>query len=386
MLSRGLKIQVAIFLVVGLVAAVYLAVNYGRINVTNAGYDATVTLPQSGGLFANSEVNYLGVPVGTVQDMSASTDGVVATIHINSGAPRIPADAQAHVHDRSVIGEQYLDLSGGTSDAEALSGGDVIHGSEESLPPSIDQTLRSGRAFFDSVPKKALNTVIDEAYEAARGTSRPFASLLHTSRQFVKIANDNFLTSVGLIENSQQVLRTQQASAASIQSFSHDLDLLAHTLKGHDAGLRTLIGNTPAAARQIDLLFREVGRPLGTLMSNLVSTARIFGINSAGVRDTLIRLPGAISIGFATNGSQGQDLGLATTFFDPLPCTQGYGGTQLRTGLKTSAGKPFNLGAGCTMSPSSGTNVRGPRAVLGANVLPRVRTAATLGDLMGGQQ
>ena len=399
MIGLSVKIKVAMFLVVGLVAAGFLAINYGRLNVFASGYTFHVSLPASGGLFKNGEVTYRGVPIGRIADLEATPDGVVATVHVDASSPRIPADVRPHVHDRSVIGEQYLDLTTASraghegasvtaSAADWLTAGDTVHGTRAALPPRADTVLRSTRNFISSVPKKSLNTVIAEVYDATQGTSRPFDQLLDTSQQFEKTADRNFLTTVGLINSSQQVLRTQQASAASIRSFSHDLDLLAHTLKANDSGMNTLITRTPASARQIDLLFREVGKPLGTLMSNLVSTAQIFGVNASGVQDTLIRLPEALSIGFATNGPLGQDLGLAQTYFDPLPCTRGYHGTQLRTGLQTSTGKPFNLGAGCTMSPSSGTDVRGPAAVPPRLAFgrPRVRVAASLDDLMGAGQ
>src|SRR5699024_6079677 len=112
----------------------------------------------------------------------------------------------------------------------------------------------------------------------------------------------------------------------------------AQTLQDSDRDLRTLISNTPASAREISKLFDQVGPSLGILMSNLVTPAQIFGTNAAGVEDALIRLPEAVSIGWYVNGSDGLNLGLAQTYFDPLPCTNGYGGTQVRQGVDTKAG------------------------------------------------
>src|SRR3546814_10712194 len=110
-------------------------------------------------------------------------------------------------------------------------------------------------------------------------------------------------------------------------------------------------------------------------MANLVTTAQIFGINSDGVEDALIRLPDAISAGYAVTNSQGLNLGLVQTYFDPLPCTSGYGTTEVRPGLESDPGKPLNTRAGCKLAPSSGANVRGPR---------RVSVASEPSDLLGG--
>ncbi|CAM5573950.1 MCE family protein OS=Streptomyces tendae OX=1932 GN=F3L20_25615 PE=4 SV=1 [Streptomyces tendae] len=50
---------------------------------------------------------------------------------------------------------------------------------------------------------------------------------------------------------------------------------------------------------------------------------------------------------------------MAVTFFDPLPCTAGYGATRYRNGLDLGTAPPLNTGAACTAPASTGVNVRG---------------------------
>lgn len=387
MLTRRIQIQLIIFVVIGLVATTYLGGKYVGLNPLGTGYRVTVALPNAGGSFENGEVTYRGVPVGRIKQLQVTRDGMEAELHISGGAPGIPANVEVTVVNRSAIGEQYIDLRGtSTAGGKLLADGDRLQGSEDSMPPPIEDVLRSGRDFAGSVPQESLSTVIDELYNFSQGAGPNIARLVETSQQFVATADDNFLVSSALIDSAQRVLTTQQESASSITSFSTDLSLIATTLSDSDKDLRALIQNSPAAAREIGRLFDQVGKPLGVLMSNLVSTAQVFGTNSAGVQDALYRVPEAVSIGWAVNGSKGLDLGLAQTYFDPLPCTSGYGGTTVRPGLDTSTGRPFNTNAGCTAAPDSGTNVRGPKSA------PRPKPAAaarvsvpdSMGDLMGG--
>jgi phospholipid/cholesterol/gamma-HCH transport system substrate-binding protein len=64
----------------------------------------------------------------------------------------------------------------------------------------------------------------------------------------------------------------------------------------------------------------------------------------------------------------------------------------MRSGTDTSRGKPLNLKAGCTASPSSGTNVLGPSALgsgkagKAGKATARVSVPSTLSDLMGGDR
>jgi phospholipid/cholesterol/gamma-HCH transport system substrate-binding protein len=390
MLTFMTKTKVVVFVVIALLTTTFLAVHYVGLDRYYGGYEITVDMPEAGGLFENSEVTYRGVPVGRVESLEADRDGARAVVRIKRGSPEMSAQVEARVVDRSAIGEQYLDLRGGSTDGEKLGEGAHLTLTAADLPPSIDGLLRSSRDLVASVPSDDLNTVIDEGYEFTRGNGANLARLLKTSTEFARTADRNFLTTVSLIDNSGKVLATQEATASSFKSFSNDMDLLAHSLEDQNADWRRLMEQTPAAARQLDRLFSTVGQPLGQLMSNLVSTAEVFGANADGVKETMIKLPEGISITYAVMTSKGMKSGAQLSFFNPLPCVKGYEGTEMRPGLDTSPGKPFNTKVGCTAPLSSGTNVRGPQAVLGKKGSTGSRTttlssADDLQDLMGGK-
>ncbi|MBM7516280.1 MlaD family protein [Nocardioides nitrophenolicus] len=386
-LTRGVHVKLGLFVVVALLGTSYLGATYAGFTPFSDGYRVTVSLPEAGGLFVHSEVTYRGVQVGKVTAMEPTDAGVEVSAEIRPGAPAIPADATAWVRNRSSIGEQYLDLEGATS-THLLADGDHLAAGRDALPPDLSEVLRSGRDLVASIPSEALNTVIDETYLLAQGTSEDFGRLLRTSQDFQKAADDNFLASASLIRNSDRVLATQEDASTAIGAYSADLARFAQALAGSDSQLRTLIAATPGAARELSLLLRDVGQPLSNLMDNLVSTATVFGANATGMRDALIRFPEAVSIGWATTSARGINLGMVPTFFNPLPCTTGYAGTALRRGTDASDGPPLNRRAGCT-APRGEGNVRGPQAVAGGadgGAAPRpADVVEDLDDLLGGR-
>lgn len=381
MLNRSVRFKLIAFVIIGVLATGFLGVRYLGVGTFGGDYRVSVSLTEAGGLFENGEVTYRGVPVGRIDDLRATPDGVDVVLRIDGDARPIPDDVQVVVANRSAIGEQYLDLRGEESD-DHLADGDHIDAAGAELPPRIDVLLRSGRDFLGSVPRDDLATVIDETYEWTRGGAQPLRQVNSTLQDFAVTAEANFLVTASLIRNSGQVLDTQLASQESIRAFSRDLSLLAETMRTSDGDLRRLIRNTPAAAREFQKVIQEVGGPLGSLMANLITPAQVFGVNASGVEDAMIRMPEAFSIGWAINSSRGLNMGLAQTYFDPLPCTRGYQGTPVRPGLKTSKGEPFNLEAGCTTSPSSGANVRGPKSVQSAPPV-KMRVATSIDELMG---
>lgn len=387
MLTRRVRIQVVAFVVIALAGVSFLGARYVGLDrvVGDSGYAVSVDLPETGGIFPNAEVTYRGVPVGRVSSVDLTGDGVRVHLRIESDAARIPADVDAVVANRSAIGEQYLDLRPRTTDGPFLGDRDVVEAGAQDLPPKVEVLLRNSRDLVRSVPEEDLRTVVDEFYLASRGSADDLRRLLSTSQDLIRTADRNFLVTQGLIDNSATVLDTQERSADDIAAFSADLELLTRTLRDSDGDLRRLIETTPAAAREIETLVDTVGGPLGVLMSNLVSTAQVFGTNAAGVQDVLITLPRVMSVGWVLDGPRGLRVGAVPTFFAPLPCTEGYGGTDVRPGSDTTPGAPLNEDAGCRTRDGS-TNVRGPGAAppaLPAVTPTNVTVPDDLADLMG---
>jgi phospholipid/cholesterol/gamma-HCH transport system substrate-binding protein len=383
MLSHRVRIQAVLFTVIGLLAAGYVAVHYvGLLRLFGAGvYRVDVELPTSGGIFPNAEVDYRGVPVGRVGDVTLTARGVQAQLLLDSAAGRIPADVQAAVADRSVIGEQYVDLRPRTNHGPYLHDGAVIGRSNTSVPPTANSLLTSADALLRSVPIGSMRTVVSQLDTAFSGSAANVHRLIESSQAFLTTADRNFPQTAALIDFSRTVLATQIASSSSIRSFSANLRLLSGQLAASDSDLRGLLRATPPAARTAAALIREVGTPLGVTISNLTSTAQVSRANVRGLQELLVRVPQAVDIGSTVVGRKGANVGLTLSFFDPLPCTQGYGATHRRGGLNTSAGAPLNTSAGCT-STNPASDVRGAlHAPDNAGAIPPWLTSYTGGQL-----
>ena len=387
MLTHRVRTQVLVFVVIGLLAVSYIAVRYiGLLRVFGVGvYGVQVELPAAGGIFANAEVDYRGVPIGRVTSVRLTADGVEADLKLNSSAPSVPQDVRAVVTDRSVIGEQFIDLRPNTDAGPYLHDGSVIPRSRTAIPPTTNSLLTSVNGLLQTLPIHSLQTVVRESGTAFAGSAQDLRTLIQVSRSFFRAADRNFPATTILIDSSTTVLATQRRVSSSIRSFSRSLDLLSGRLAASDSDVRALLRTTPSAARAASDLIRSIGTPLGVLVSNLTTTAQVTVANVGGVRQLLVQLPRAVDIGSTVVGPQGARVGLTLTFFNPLPCTQGYEGTVRRGGLNTSPGAPLNTAAGC--SATSGTSdVRGSQHVpfpAGVTSPADARSVHSLAQLMG---
>lgn len=128
MLPRMIKTQLVLLTAVAVAAVVVLGWYYLRIpSLAGIGrYTLYAELPQSGGLYRTANVTYRGITIGKVTGVEPTERGARATMSIEDGY-RIPADAAAHVHSVSAVGEQYVDLVSTAGREPYLADGQTIH-------------------------------------------------------------------------------------------------------------------------------------------------------------------------------------------------------------------------------------------------------------------
>ncbi|MFJ7218286.1 MCE family protein [Amycolatopsis sp. NPDC098790] len=360
MLTTRVRLQVVAFVVISLVTVAFVGANYAGIDrlFGGSGYTVKLELAEGGGIFTNGEVTYRGVAVGRIGDLRLTPSGMEADLVIDGSAPPIPANAQAVVANRSAVGEQYVDLQPRTSDGPYLAGGSVIPREKTTLPMPVQHLLGDLDSLTASVPTGDLRTVVDELDDALRGTGPDLQVLLDTATSFTKDAAVNLPQTTKLIDDGSTVLRTQLDSSAEWRSFTGNAKLFAAQLSSSDGDLRRLIATAPPAASELGTLLRETDPGLPILLANLLTTAQVFQTRTGQLEQLLVATPKVVAAtSTAFDGGEG-NLGMALTFYDPLPCRAGYEGTKFRPSTDTSP-LPFNTGASCTLEPGDATSVRG---------------------------
>ncbi|MDJ1137567.1 MlaD family protein [Streptomyces iconiensis] len=333
-------------------------------------YTVRVELSRTGGLFEHSNVTYRGVSVGRVGPIELTDGGVEAELRIKKSAPRIPTDLKAVVANLSAVGEQYIDLRPGTAEGPFLHEGSVIKQPETGLPAPPTKVLTSIDGLVSSVPLKSLRTVVDELGTTFEGRGDDLEVLLDTGSEFLEAADAAAPETTGLIVDGETVLRTQREEGAALREFATGARELMGRLKKSDPDLRRLIAATPGAATQTTGLLRDLDPGLSVLLANLTTTAELAVTRQRGIEELLVKLPQAAAAGSTAITRKGASFGMSLTFFDPLPCTSGYGGTRYRDGLRTGAAPPLNDRARCASPASSGKNVRGSAHAPGGGPLP----------------
>jgi phospholipid/cholesterol/gamma-HCH transport system substrate-binding protein len=362
MLTRMVRLKLVAFLVIGATVLAYTFFHYadlGRYVGLRGYYVVRLELTNAGGIFPDADVTYRGVSVGRVGAVNLTATGVEADLDISDSAPPIPDRLHAAVADLSAVGEQYVDLRPAASSGPYLADGSVIPVRDTSLPLPVTSLLTSINALSTSLPLGSLRTVMNELSTGLAYQGTNLQGIIDGNSALIRTANANLPQTTALINNSRQVLSTQLSESSALTAFGQNSELLASQLDQSNGDLQQLIVNTPLAASQVTGLLQDNNVTLGALIANLLTTSEVTLTRGKALDELLSVLPAAVAAGSTVITPQGARFGVVLTFFNPLPCTAGYGGTVYRNGLDTSPGPPLNTSAQCTAPASSGQDVRG---------------------------
>ncbi|GLF98387.1 MlaD family protein [Streptomyces yaizuensis] len=398
MITLAIRLKNIAFLLIAVLVLGFVGVRYADLGHhigLRDHYVVRVQLERTGGLFTHANVTYRGVSVGRVGPIRLTADGAEADLRIQESAPPIPADLEAVVANLSAVGEQYIDLRPRGTGGPHLGDGSVIASGDTRVPAPVTDLLTGIDELAGSVDLASLRTVVDEFGTAFAGRGDDLAALIDSGDAFVRAADAALPATTRLMTDGETVLRTQAEQAASLRAFATGARELSAELKASDGDLRRLIAAVPEATGQLDGLLADLEPEFGVVIANLLTPAQIAVTRQRGLEELLVTLPPLVSAGATAINRKEARIGLALTFFDPLPCRKGYEGTRYREGDDISPPATVNLRARCAEHPRTGINVRGsanaprggpvPRPVTPNPMdLPSVRQGpAGLGGLLG---
>ena len=259
-LHRRVKIQLAVFSVIALVALAVMSLHFVKLPAMLFGvgrYTVKVELPQAAGLYGTGNVTYRGTEVGRVESVRLTDTGVEAVLSLKSGI-HIPSDLKAEVHSQSAIGESYVELLPRNGTAPPLKDGDVIPVADTSVPPDINSLLTAANTALGAIPHDNLKTVIDESYTAVGGLGPELSRLITGSSNLAIDARKNLDPLVALIDQSQPVLDSQTNTSDAIAAWASHLATVTTELQTHDEAVAGVIDKAGPAFDEARALFERV--------------------------------------------------------------------------------------------------------------------------------
>jgi len=125
---KGIETLVGAFVLLGLIALVFLALKAANLASFNTGetYPVTARFDNIGGLKVRAPVKSAGVTVGRVKSITLDprTFQGLVTIEIDSRV-QFPTDTSAKILTAGLLGDQYIGLEPGGADKNLSSGSEI---------------------------------------------------------------------------------------------------------------------------------------------------------------------------------------------------------------------------------------------------------------------
>lgn len=301
-LSRRIKIQLAIFVVVAVVAVSLMSLHFMKLPALLFGvgrYTVKVELPRTGGLYDTSNVTYRGAEVGRVQSVELTDTGVAAVLSLTSGID-IPSDLKAEVHSQSAIGEQYLELLPRNATSRPLKDGDVITLANTSVPQDINALLGAANTALRAIPHDNLKTVVDESYTAVGGLGPELSRIVKGSSDLAIEARNNLDPLLALIDQWQPVADSQIHTSDAIAVWASHVATATTELRTHDQDVAGAIDKGGPALGEARQLIERLQPTLPILLANLVSVGQVGLAYQNDIEQLLVLVPEGVSFMGAT--------------------------------------------------------------------------------------
>ena len=333
-LHRRVKIQLAIFAVIAVIALGFMSLQFMNLPAQMFGvgrYTVTVELPQAAGLYGSGNVTYRGVEVGRVESVRLTDTGVEAVLSLKSGID-IPSDLRSRgaqpIGDRRTVrpvAAPQRDLAAAQERRRDSAGRHQRAARHQYHPCSGGQGLKA-------VPKDNLKTAIDESYTAVGGLGPELTRIVNGSIDLSIEARKNLDPLIALIEQSKPVLDSQTNTSDAIAAWASNLATVTKELQTHDQDVAGLLDNGGPAFGEARALIERLQPTLPIVLANLVSVGGVALTYQANIEQLLVLLPQVTAeagASFLANRDAKQDYQGAYLSFNlninlPPPCTTGF--------------------------------------------------------------
>lgn len=259
-------------------------------------YTVTAYFTKAIGLFENSDVNILGVPVGKVTNIQPQGDRVKVVMELPTRY-KVPADAFAQIVPISIIADRYVQLAPVYEGGEYLQDGAVLDVDRTQIPAELDDVFRQLKKLLEAIEPGeegepgALGELIVQLNDTLKGSEQDLkGTLINASALTGSLADANEDISA-LLVNFDRLFTRLATRAGSLGTLNRNFAIVMTALAESQNDLRGTLANLGDLTHEVGDLVRDNGDRLG---GDLTRAARITSSvlkNRASVEESLEWLP-----------------------------------------------------------------------------------------------
>lgn len=287
-LRRALPARKTLLSCLGLLATAVAALAYIflgglRVNPMESKISVRVMLRESGGLLANQDVTVRGIPVGRVQSVQLTDNGVEAIASVDS-AVRIPTDSPVRVSGLSPAGEQYLDFRPEHDGGPYLSNGAVIEQGQATTPVSLAQIIDHSRGALAQLDATKLTAMLTEL-RVGRDGPKKLAAIFDGASLLASTLDSVLPQTVSMLRSTKVVFGTMTDVGPGLTHTSSNLDQILGGVNKMDGGFRTLVERGNPQLASVDNLLADNRQSIVQLLGNMTTVSQLLYMRTPALQD-----------------------------------------------------------------------------------------------------
>ncbi len=252
-------------------------------------YELSGVFPGTGqGLFPGSDVDYRGVPVGTVTRISLAGYRTRIGMSIDRTF-RIPADAVATVYPKNVFGTEEVSLSfpSGPSGPFLAAGG---HFHSTSTSPEIGDLLATADPILQKLDATALSSVISGSAQATNGEGPTIARGFQNGSKAAHLLAGTISAQIATLEAFQNFSRAIAGTGPIWNQLASDANLALPVLNAAAPSYRRVLTMLTALSNDIASLVTDYRPDIATLLADGDNVNRVLLANKANIENVVTGL------------------------------------------------------------------------------------------------
>ena len=356
-LARGVAIACVLALIVA-VAVWWIAAGATTRKIT-AYFDQAI------GVYQGSDVDMLGVKIGTIDAVTPVGTQVRVDMSVDRSV-RIPADAKAIVVAPSVVSDRYVQLAPVYTGGATMADNAVIPSTRTATPVELDQLYQSLNKVSTSLGPNGANSngslsdLLNTLSANLNGNGQNLHDTITQLSQLATTLDSNKDNLFATVDNIGQFTQMLANNDATVREFISQLSNVSGFLAGQRSQLAAAVSQLGTALGQIQSFVQNNRALIKSNVTNLESVTRVLVNERSALAETLdvapLALDDVVNAYNASSGTLDARADLNELNQPPLVTVckllQQVGGTNIPAALSTACGSIASVLSGAVQLPT----------------------------------
>ena len=240
----------------------------------------TAHFPRTISIYEGSDVRVLGVPIGTVDQVTPSGTDVIVTMSYDADV-KIPADAKAAIIAPSIVGDRFVQLTPVYDGGAVMADDETLDVDRTAVPLELDQIYSSLDDLTVALgptganENGALSDLLESTAANFGGQGATFHQTIQDFSKLSQTLDDNKDELFGSAKELEGFISTLARNDTTVRRFNQSLSDVSVMLSGERQELSASLRNLATALGQVGTFVKENRESLGRNISGLNRVSKV---------------------------------------------------------------------------------------------------------------